>query len=386
MEQTSTVFDTWFNTTTKLVNDWREMTDKLNGEQKNIWEEAGKMQQTWMNSFQQMMQNMQTPFTAGGTSFNPFSHNTTQDAFFNMLKSTDIYTRLFQLWQPVFNAMQNNSFNPQDFWKLIDQNGFKNFVDRLFGFDAASPMKNFMDQSTQIMKMWFDSSSEASKNFGQMFGNSMPFFNAMTQMNPQTMTNWFMEMSRSAQRSFAPFMGSTSNGATSSFSFQPMMDLMEKWGNYMTKVNQMQTMFYKTSVSAWEKVMQTMADRAQQGNALTDFNQFYNEWSAINEREFVVLFNTDEYAALQGELLKLSAELSKTYEKQMETLLQPYPVVFRSQLDEVYKVNHELRTRINNLEKIIVELQNTIKSSNTGAGQEVKANNPEDGKTAKKDK
>lgn len=368
MAHTSTIFDAWFNNTTKLVNDWREMTEKVNSEQINVWEEASKMQQNWMNSFQTMMQNMQAPFTAGGNNSNPFGYNTMQDAFLNMLKSTDIYTRLFQLRQPVFNAMQNNSFNSQDFWKLIDPLDFKNLVDKMFGFDSAAPMGNFMDQSMRIMSMWNNSSSEASKSFGQMFSNGMPFFNAMSQMNPQSMMNWYMEMVRSAQRSFAPFMGTTSSATTPSM--QPMIEMMEQGGNYMAKINQMQTMLYKTSVSAWEKVMQTMVERTSEGNAPTDFNQFYNEWSAINEKEFVALFNTDEYAALQADLIKLNSELSRASEKQMEAFLQPYPVVFRSQLEEVYKVNHELRGRINDLEKKIDELLNTT-GTNT---EEMKTN------------
>ncbi|RNI27554.1 hypothetical protein EFA69_15630 [Rufibacter immobilis] len=358
MEQTTTIFDTWVNTTSKLVNDWREMTEKLNSEQKNIWEEAGKMQQTWMHSFQNMMQNMQMPFMSGA---NAGVGASMQDAFFNMLRSTDIYTQLFQLWQPVFRAMQNNSFQNQDFWKLIDPQGFKSIVDKLFGFDAVGPMKTFMDQSTQVMNMWMNSFSDAGKNMGQMFGNGMPFFNAMSQMNPQSMMNWYIDMARSAQRSMAPFLGSTSNGTMPSM--QHTVELMEQWGNYMAKLNQLQTMLYKTSVSAWEKVMQTVTDRAKDGTMVTDFNQFYNEWSTINEREYVALFNTDEYAALQAELIKLNSDLNKMYERQMEAFLQPYPVVFRSQLEEVYKVNHELRSRINTLERMVTELQNTAKAT-----------------------
>ncbi|GGG42104.1 poly(R)-hydroxyalkanoic acid synthase subunit PhaE [Hymenobacter glacieicola] len=387
MEQTVTFFDTWYNSTTKLVNDWREATEKLSGEQKSMWEEAGKMQQNWMHSFQTMMQNMQLPFMGGSGTSSPFAHTGMQDAFFNMLKSTDIYTRLFQLWQPVLQAMQHNTCQSQDFWKLIDQQGFKTFVDKLFGFDAVTPVRAFMDQSTQMMKLWMDSATEASKSFGPMFGNSMPFFGSFAQLNPQSLTQWYMQMAQTAQRSFAPFWGSTDKGQMPSL--QSVVEMMQQWGNYMAKVNQLQTMLYKQSVSAWEKVMQTMADRAREGNVPTDFNQFYNEWSAINEAEFVALFNTDEYAALQGELIKLNSELTKAYEKQMEVFLQPYPVVLRSQLDEVYKVNHELRGRINTLEKLVSELQsNQSNKPETSAPQnqsEIKTSSAEENKPGRKE-
>jgi hypothetical protein len=358
------------------------MTEKMNAEQKNIWEEAGKMQQAWMDSFGAMMNTMQTPPMYGTNTANPFGHQTIRDAFSNMLKSADIYTRLMQLWQPMFQSMQNNSFNPQDFWKQVDQNAFKSFIDRLFGFDSSAAMKNYMDQWMRIATMWFNSSTDASKHFGSMFSNAMPFMSGMMQMNPQTMVNWYTEMTRSAQRSFSPFLGTTSNGTTPSF--QPLMELMERWGNYFTKMNQMQTLLYKTGVSAWEKVMQATADRASKGEALTDFNQFYNEWSTINEKEFVALFNTEEYAVLQGELIKLNSEVNKMYEKQMETFLQPYPVVFRSQLEEVYKTNHELRQKINTLEKQVNELINNQKQpANTNTNTE-NTTTGEDSKVPKK--
>lgn len=354
MEQT-TFFDTWYQNTAKLVNDWQEAAGKLNGEQKNVWEEASKMQQQWMNSFQSMIRQM--PFASSGNAAGLFGHSGMQEAFFNMLKSTDVYTRLLQLWQPVFQALQSNDFNSQDFWKLIDQQGFKTFVDKLFGFDTVAPVRHFMEQSNQIMKFWLDSSTQAGQNLGQMIGNATPFFGALTQMNPQTLAQWYLQMAQSAQRSFAPFWGSTNLGQAPSL--QSVVGMMEQWGNYMTKINQFQTMLYKQSVSAWEKVMQRVVDQAREGNAPVDFNQFYNEWSTINEQEFVALFNTDEYAALQAELIKLNSDMSKIYEKQMEVLLQPYPVVLRSQLDEVYKVNHELRGRINTLERIVDELRNS---------------------------
>jgi hypothetical protein len=120
---------------------------------------------------------------------------------------------------------------------------------------------------------------------------------------------------------------------------------------------------YRTAASAWEKVMQRLADRAREGQTGDNFNDFYNEWSAINEQEFVALFNTDEYASLQAELIRLNAEINSAYEKQMEAFLQPLPIVFRSQLEDLYKTNHDLRSRLNNLEKMFNDLQQTVRSS-----------------------
>jgi hypothetical protein len=359
MERSETVFDTWFNNTSKMMNDWKNSTDKWTGDQGHMWEGMGKMQQQWMDGYQSMLRNMSS-FTSGG-SFNPFNHSTTQDAFFNMLKSMDIYTHLFQLWQPVFRQMQQDKTFPQDFWKMIDPAGFRSFVDKLFGIDQGKMMQCFVEQYAQFMRMYTDAMGSAGKSFSQSFTNGNPFSNAFPGMNPQTMTAWYTDMMRTTHRSFAPFYGQTSDGTTP-FT-EPLSSMLERWGSYTSKVNEMQTLLYKTSISAWENVVKSMNDRLAEGKATTSFDEFYNEWSAINEKEYVALFNTEEFAALQGELLKMQTEMARTYEKQMEAFLQPYPVVLRSQLEGVYKTNHELRTRINDLERMITELQNTMKTT-----------------------
>jgi hypothetical protein len=253
-----------------------------------------------------------------------------------MLKSTDVYTRLFQLWQPIFGQMQHSSLNPQDLWKMVDPANFRSFVDKLFGIDQTAMMNDMMDQ----------------------YQRSMQFFNSMSQMNPG-MNNWYTDVFRSAQAGFAPFFTQTNSGKTPSSA--ALWEDTETWGKYISKMNEMQAMLYKASMSAWEKVVKALSDRSEAGQPLTNFDEFYSEWSSINEKEYLDLFNTEEYAAVQAELLELQVKLTRSYEKQMETLLQPFPVVLRSQMEEVYKTNHELRTRINDLESAIEELREQMK-------------------------
>jgi hypothetical protein len=358
MERSETVFTSWFDNTSKIMNDWKKATDNWNGDQNRMWEDMSKMQQQWVDGYQSMIRNMAS-FTPG-SSFNPFSQRTTQDAFFNMLKSGDIYTNLFRLWQPVFRQMQQPVYT-KDFWKMVDPAEFRSFVDKLFGIDQGKIMQGFMEQYTQLMKMSADVFNNPLKNFSQSFSNTNPFFAAVPGMNNQNIATWYSDMMRSVQRSFTPFFGQTSDGTAPSA--DQLSGMMERWGKYISKVSEMQTLLYKTSISAWEAVVTSMNNRTAEGKEITSFDEFYNEWSAINEKEYVALFNTDEYAALQAELLQLQTEVARAYETQMEAFLQPYPVVLRSQMEEVYKTNHELRTRINDLERILSELQNTIRTT-----------------------
>jgi cell shape-determining protein MreC len=58
----------------------------------------------------------------------------------------------------------------------------------------------------------------------------------------------------------------------------------------------------------------------------------------------------------------------------MEALMQPFPVVNKSQLEDLYKINHELRTKLNDLERMLEELQNTIRA-NTKADNDTTESN-----------
>ncbi|MDQ0594363.1 hypothetical protein QFZ37_002732 [Chryseobacterium ginsenosidimutans] len=356
----STIFDTWYSNSTEMMNNWHKMTEKINTDQKPLWDDARNIQKKWIEDFQKMIQNMQNPFMPGGKS--GFSQNTMKDVFENMLNSTDMYIRLYKLWQPVFDAMENNTFHQQDLWKLIDPHSFKEFVDRFFGYAGFNPMKDFIDRSNQLMKQWFDSAGDTGKGFSKMFNNN-PFSNFFANSNSESMFNLYMEMLRSGQRSFSTFFGNGLFGSSDNY-FDSMAEMMEVWTEYVSKGNQMQEMIYKVSTAAWEKVMESINDKVKDGTSVNDFKEFYNEWSAINEKEFVELFNTDEYATLQADLIKLNSRLNTMYEKQIEDLMKPFPIVHKSQLEGLYEVNHELRTKLNNLERLVEELRNTV-STNT---------------------
>ncbi|MCE6991283.1 poly(R)-hydroxyalkanoic acid synthase subunit PhaE [Dyadobacter sp. CY323] len=357
MAQQESVFDAWYKTTNNMVDGWKTMANGWKDGGDAGWENMQQTQKQWMQGYQSMMENM----TSGkpGSTFNPFGSDQMRDAFSNMLKSVDIYTRFFELWQPVLRQMENGPLDHKNMWKFIDQEAFKSFVDKLFGIDE-SIMKGFYDQYTKAMSTWISTMGENGKNFGHMAGNGVPFFNGMSQMNPEGMLNFYSSLFQTAQKSFMPYFGQMSTGSAAAK--ESFTKLAELWNDYTTKMSQMQALLYKTSVSAWEKVMQSVAEKSLEGESDKNFDAFYNEWATINEKEFVALFNTEEYAALQGELLKLHAEMRRLHEKQIESFLEPYPVVLKSQLDEVHKTNHELRARISELERIVSEMLREKKS------------------------
>jgi polyhydroxyalkanoate synthesis regulator phasin len=80
------------------------------------------------------------------------------------------------------------------------------------------------------------------------------------------------------------------------------------------------------------------------------FNDFYNEWVKKNEELLTELFGSEEFSKLKGEILNISMDVKKHFEKQFENVFGVYPVVFRSEVDELYKTIHDLKKQVKNLE------------------------------------
>ncbi|HWY38431.1 MAG TPA: poly(R)-hydroxyalkanoic acid synthase subunit PhaE, partial [Bacteroidia bacterium] len=80
------------------------------------------------------------------------------------------------------------------------------------------------------------------------------------------------------------------------------------------------------------------------------FNEFYNEWVKTNEELLTELFASEEFSKIKGELVNTSMDVKKHFEKQFENVFGIYPVVFRSEVDELYKTIHDLKKQVKALE------------------------------------
>jgi polyhydroxyalkanoate synthesis regulator phasin len=115
----------------------------------------------------------------------------------------------------------------------------------------------------------------------------------------------------------------------------------------------MQYMMYTTGLKAMEEVADNIYNKLHKGEDMNNFMKVYQEWLNTNDKHFVNLFSTAEYSKMQAELNTLGMKMKRHMDMQMEKMLNNVPVATRSEMDELYKVIHELRKRINTLEKQI---------------------------------
>ncbi|MGZ4043686.1 MAG: poly(R)-hydroxyalkanoic acid synthase subunit PhaE [Bacteroidia bacterium] len=302
MKTNETLLDTWMGITNNMMNNWKKAANSVSDEQEETVDAFSRLTGTWMSNYRKMVEEAWKPFTSMNNTNAPFS--------------------------PMLNR-QNSK--PGEF--VVDQ---------------LSEAHKVLDQYSSYMHSLRSTLISSTKSFSLMPG-VFPSFDSITKMYPHTMSGWYMEFFNSAQKSLNPFFHFNNN-----FNWADprlFVNQAESISNYINKARRMQFLLTNTSIIATEKVIAAIYDRIQNGKAMPGADDLYNEWSVINEKEFNKLFLNEEYVLLQEDLVSLHSDLMKMYDKQMETLMKPLPVSLRSEMDDMYKSNHDLRSRMNKVEK-----------------------------------
>ena len=76
----------------------------------------------------------------------------------------------------------------------------------------------------------------------------------------------------------------------------------------------------------------------------------YNEWIKTNEKLFADLFASEEFSKIKGETMTLAMDVKKHFEKQFESVLVNFPVVLKSDVEELQKTIYDLKKQVKELQ------------------------------------
>jgi BMFP domain-containing protein YqiC len=346
MDSSRTYFDNFFKGQFQAANPWTNVNP----------------QQNWMGSFNSMFDGMNKAFAELPKFMNPA---TSKDAFNSMLKSTELYTKLYDMWQPFLQNMPKGAgVDAESLKKMFDPAGYKEIVDKMFGFAPANNLTELFEQASRNIHNYFHATRQMGDSYLNAFGKERDLLEGMMPSGAGYINEMYRGLYNNFRQSMMPFFRLAAPGNEQE-QLDTMFDLQEKLVNYSVKQNEMQYLIYTNAGKAWNNVMDLLRTRAEEKKEYANFQEFYAEWSDINEKIFINLFSTEEFSRLQGEVIGLSLDLKKGFETQMEAMLQPFPVVLRSQMEEVYRNNYELRKELRALAKTVKELQNKVEAGNT---------------------
>lgn len=355
MEQATAAYNNWMNqwnnmfsnmnTTNNWMNNMQQFSN-MNPFNMDAWKNASTDMTSAFNQWYQMVNNGFSEWQGH------LQNGTTQDAFRNMLNSTESFTRFYQMWSPMWKSIQEKTFNTDMYKSMINPAAYQELMDKFFGF-MPEGARQYMQQMTTLMQN--GAKQAATTGIGgynqmkQMFA-SMPGFNAAEGFN--NMLGMYENMQSMFQNAVSPIAKMvTPNQYTKNIA--EWQDIADRTAVYNIKNAQLQYMMYAQGTKVMDALAESVMHKMEQGEEVKSMMALYQEWLNLSDKTFVALFESDEYSQLMAEVSALQLKLRKDMEAQMERALTSIPVATRSELDELYKTIYELKKEVRQLSRML---------------------------------
>jgi polyhydroxyalkanoate synthase subunit PhaE len=321
------------NLTNKMKQDFTQMSE----DNKSKFGVDNDMFNNWMSTVNNTYNEMTKSFT----------NTDAKNSFAGLFNNSQNYMKMFEIWMPMLKSIQNRSYTPDTFKSMFNQMAFKSMMDGMFNMQPDY-MKNMMDSMTSSSKDQFAKMNEQAKSFMDNMKNSMgnvngnEFFDKMTAMYKSNTSN--------LDNAIAPFMKLMTPNADTK-----QMDMMKEMSNEFNMYNmmnaKMQYMMYVTGNKAMEEMGTNVYAKMVNGEDMGTFSNIYQEWLNVADKNFVSLFDSEEYSKMQSELNSFGMKLKRNVNLSMEKALEKLPLINRTEMDELYKTIYDLKKKITALEK-----------------------------------
>ena len=319
-----------------------------------------KTQQQAYSALQNQMQSLYPNTTAA--SDNPFTSwskavfeafpvgadaNLAKDVFSKSLNSNDAMQKLFEMWQPLLNALREKTLDPASFSKFTDPAQTKQLFDKLFGFDPEL-WAQIQKQATQFAGMieknsqpWADATKNPSFNFADYQPDALV----------KQMEALYAKFGDSTGKLFGmPALGKDREKT------EQMNRFIRELLSYASRNLDYQKMMQQTGSDAMQSVVKILAQKSAAGESFDKFDDFFALWIDTNEKAFNKLFFTEAFSQKRNAMTEAGFNTRKLYHEILESQLADLPIARRSEMDEVYKLVYDLRKQVKILNAQVQEL------------------------------
>lgn len=351
-------FKNWYNQQLEQV---KKMTD-FNQNLYNTFANFGKnpadfagntnaVNQAWNNIYNTWMGALNTTYDTFAKSI-PGGIN--QDTFKNFFEGSQSYLKLQEFWQPAFEAFKSGNFNSETLKKYYQPEAYKQVTESLFNnwFHTAN-MKEVFDASIKKIQDFFGGQNNLTKEYTKAFQNIANEYPQLVSGDFGKLNELYKNANNVFAKSFEPVLKLAGAGKEKE-AIEENIALLDKIAEFSVKQAELQYHLYTTTQKAVESTSKKAFEKFEKLSPEElkgqSFNEFYNEWVKTNEDLFTQLFASEDFSKIKGDLLNVSMDVKKHFEKQFENVFGVYPVVFRSEVDELYKTIHDLKKQVKTLE------------------------------------
>ena len=309
------------------------------------------MNNAWTNIYNSWMGSMNNSYDTFSSGIkNPFN----ADMFKNIYEGSQMYMKVQEVFQPMLSAIKNSDFS-MDTWKNIyAADNYKNITEQMFGnFFNSNNLKDVYDNSTKQIQSFFVNQNNLGKEYMSQIQNMKAQFPELFSGNSEQLKDLYTKMNNVFGKTFEPLLKLVNQGKEKE-AVESTISLMDKIAEFSIKQSELQSYLYKTMQTSLEDIAKETQEKYKNLTPgsfnIPTANEIYAEFIKKNEALYSELFATEEFSKVKGEALNLTMDVKKHFEKQFEHTFEQYPIMFKSEMEEVYKTIHELKKNVKDLQ------------------------------------
>lgn len=352
-------FKNWFNQQAAYAKQMADFNQSINNSFASFGKPAhdymanfGQTNTTFTNMYNSWLNTLNSSFDSMSKNMN---NSFNKDVFSNFMQGNKVYANMQEFFAPMANMMKNGQFNLDAFKNQFTADTYANLTKQMFGnmFNQSSmtevynnsmkELQHFFTNQNNLGKEYYAQMQNIAKDFPKLFDNNT----AVTSLK-----DFYGQINNVFGKTFEPLMKLVNAGKEKE-NAEAIISLMDRMAEYSVKQAELQSYLQTTAKNGVEKIAQQYAEKFSNPTAMTTIpssQEMMAEWVKVNEQLFTELFASEEFSKVKGEALNLSMDVKKHFEKQFESTFANFPIVFKSDVEDLQKTIYDLKKQVKELQ------------------------------------
>jgi Poly(R)-hydroxyalkanoic acid synthase subunit (PHA_synth_III_E) len=268
----------------------------------------------------------------------------------NMFNSSEAYVKLLEMWVPMMKKMQQDAPKKFDDMKdMLQPERYKEVLDKVFQFASPEALNDFYTQASKIVEQVGGSNQVSMDRYQEMLAHNTKLLPELMAGDPHAAMKIYESMYEAYSKNLDPTVKTALNGRDAEL-MDVTKGVVAKVSEYVNRFTQFQYKIYVAGQKAMETSLEDQFKAYQKSGEVGNFNDFFKQWVSTNQSTYTEVFKSKEFGKLQNDLMDAGLEIKGEFQRLMEVYLADYPIVARSEMDNMYKKLQEVQSKLRKLE------------------------------------
>jgi class III poly(R)-hydroxyalkanoic acid synthase PhaE subunit len=229
-------------------------------------------------------------------------------------------------------------------------------TDRVFGFGPTASGADVFGQTLRLAETWGGRAREFLGPWAEALQKLADVSPALATGDPEAQRKAFDHLQAAFQETFGKLLKMPAVGKDREAT-ELLLRTVDRWSVFVAKNAEFQAEIQKIAQQAMKEVVEVLAQKVRDGQELGGIEELIKLWAETNEKAFLDLFRTEQFARLQGLLLDAALDARRHVQRLLEHCLKDFPVALRSEMDDVYQTAHALKRSVRALGRKSAEVE-----------------------------